>query len=80
MRDLTSLLVDSAQEAGEIEEEITTEIDTKKRDYSSVNEAVVSHYRNLRSKQTHAHVKDMHIKFKTRERRPLQIWKALEIM
>jgi len=55
------------------------EIDTK-RDYSNVKEAVVNHYRNLRSNQTHEHVLKMHKKFEERERRPLTIWQALEIM
>ena len=58
----------------------TVEQKEVKRDYSNVKQVVVDHYRNLRSKQTHAHVLKMHEKFKTRERRPLKIWEALEIM
>ena len=58
----------------------TVEEKEVKRDYSNVKPVVVDHYRNLRSKQTHAHVLKMHEKFKCRERRPLKVWEALEIM
>ena len=59
---------------------VDAESEDSKRDYSNVKPVVVDHYRNLRSKQTHEHVLKMHRHFKTRERRPLTIWKALEIM
>ena len=64
----------------EVEIEVNVEASSMKRDYSCVSDIVISHYRNLRSKQTHSHVQSMHDKFKHRERRPLKIWKALEIM
>lgn len=96
MKDLTQYLTDlnavqdsvfeKALEGGDeyqgelVGRRMTSEEPGVKRDYSNVKEVVVNHYRNLRSKQTHEHVLKMHSKFDTRERRPLTIWEALEIM
>ena len=80
MRDLKTVLLVGSEEGENMKVTIDTDEAPKRRDYSCVSEAVVSHYRALRSQQTHDHVKSMHANFHGRERRPLQIWRALEIM
>ena len=80
MKDLNNMLLMGSESYMVKGDEIELEASSIKRDYSRVSDVVVSHYRNLRSKQTHSHVQSMHDKFKHRERRPLKIWKALEIM
>ena len=80
MKDLNNMLLMGSESYMVKGDEIELEASSIKRDYSRVSDVVVSHYRNLRSKQTYSHVQAMHNKFKNRKRRPLKIWKALEIM